>query len=238
MIFLRCSYAPELVCRNSRCIVIDNGFDKPQIEAINRKEYIMYDYADSQVPVSIGSIDMRCRIMESTLDLSKDTAETFGLTVENSRLYPKSANYRQQWKRRVQEVFDTREPKYVVVREYPVIACALLTLDFQNNIVRISMPKTQVCQVETANRVGELMGFTKREKEVVLLLAKGCDTNEVADVLGTQLSTVRSQIKSVMLKSGISGMKKLLVFLSCLPEIHDYDSSKAQIAVPSINVNQ
>lgn len=181
----------------------------------------MYVKAIVETPVSIGCIDDRCVIVENTTHVSKIEAASFGFKIANTRLYPESSRLRSPWRRSVQEVFATKKSKYVVVRENPQLECALLSVDSDTNIVQVSMPKSAICRVETIHRVAELMGFTNREKEVVLLLSKGFDTKEVASALGTKISTVRSQIKSVMMKSGFSCLKKFLVFLSCLPEPRD-----------------
>lgn len=181
----------------------------------------MYVKAIVETPVSIGCIDDRCVIVENTTHVSKVEAASFGFKVANTRLYPESGRHQLPWRRSVQEVLATKKSKYVVVRENPQMECALLAFVPELNIVEVSIPKSAVCRVETIHRVAELMGFTKREKEVVLLLSKGSNTKEVASVLGTKISTVRSQIKSVMLKSGFSCLKKFLVFLSCLPEPKD-----------------
>ena len=195
----------------------------------------MNDRTVAQTSEPIGSIGNRCRIIESVLENHWEAASDFGFTIENSRLYPESTSRRLQWRHTVQEVFTSKAPQYVVVRDKPELECALLAVNPNSDVVQVSVPKSQICRAETARRVGELMGFTKREREVVLLLAQGCDTKEIAHALGTKISTVRSQIKSVMLKSGISGVKKFLVFLSCLPEPPDYDGSNPRINIADSN---
>jgi len=181
----------------------------------------MYYNTAEEFPETIGSIDSRCNIIDSVVEEQMAVATAFGFTIKNSRLYPVSTCRRLQWLRSVQEVFTNKEPQYVVVQDLPKLCCALLSVDPNTNVVKVSMSRSQVCRAETTERFGELMGFTKREKEVVRLLSQGCDTDEVAHILGTKISTVRTQIKSVTMKSGISGIKNFLVFLSCLPEPPD-----------------
>ena len=59
-------------------------------------------------------------------------------------------------------------------------------------------------------RTGEYAGLTPREREIILMLALGCDTSEVSSTLGISVSTVRNHLKSIYRKLGV-GSQVMLV---------------------------
>lgn len=63
--------------------------------------------------------------------------------------------------------------------------------------------------------VPEIAGFTKREQQVLHLLARACDIKTIAAELGTMPSTVATQIESIRCRIGIgrdSGGRKLMLY--------------------------
>ena len=62
-------------------------------------------------------------------------------------------------------------------------------------------------------------GLTRAETRVVELLAADRSPAEIAKSLGTRVHTVRSQLKSIYLKTGVHGQRELLALLARLPDI-------------------
>ena len=62
-------------------------------------------------------------------------------------------------------------------------------------------------------RVGFLDAFSKREQEVLLLIAKGMTNKEIADSLQITESTVKSYVHHILVKSGLQNRKQLIVIM-------------------------
>lgn len=56
--------------------------------------------------------------------------------------------------------------------------------------------------------------FGKRESEVLTLLVKGHDTNNIAEILNVSPSTVRVQLRNIYIKTGVNNKKELIEFLA------------------------
>lgn len=63
-----------------------------------------------------------------------------------------------------------------------------------------------------SNKVHGVIQFTKREKEVLKLIANGCSTPEIAKQLNRAESTISSHRKNLIEKTGVKNSKELIIF--------------------------
>lgn len=94
-------------------------------------------------------------------------------------------------------------------------------------------PRTRVlvllssAQDHASTRAGLLArthGLTPAETRVLELLATDRSPAQIADTLGTRITTVRSQLKSIYMKTGVQGQRELLVVVSRMPPLADADA--------------
>ena len=69
-----------------------------------------------------------------------------------------------------------------------------------------------------AERVGSVLGLTGTESQVAVLLAEGRSVPEIARLLGRAPSSVRTHIKSMHRKLGVSRRQDLVRLVLSVPE--------------------
>lgn len=62
-------------------------------------------------------------------------------------------------------------------------------------------------------------GLTRAETRVLELPITDRSPREIAESLGTRTQTVRSQLKSIFLKTGVHGQRELLALVARLPNV-------------------
>ena len=55
--------------------------------------------------------------------------------------------------------------------------------------------------------------FSRRERQIVALLATGCSNREIADRLGLQLQTVKNHLSRIYRKQGVPNRVQLAVMV-------------------------
>ena len=70
----------------------------------------------------------------------------------------------------------------------------------------------QVQEVEQSLRTREALNFTKREKEVLSLLAEGSSNEEIAAALFISRPTIQNHKRKLLDKTGVDTVKKLMVW--------------------------
>jgi DNA-binding CsgD family transcriptional regulator len=103
-----------------------------------------------------------------------------------------------------------------------VVAATLLTLESvvrfkvgvnteNRYLLLVELPRAQPAQV--ARQVGELFGLTAAEARVLGEFLDGSPPSDIAAKHGTSMATVRSQISSILAKTGTKGQAELLLLL-------------------------
>jgi DNA-binding CsgD family transcriptional regulator len=101
----------------------------------------------------------------------------------------------------------------------PVKAGAGLAALHRHTLVLITIKQMQREIMLITERLGELFGFTPAEERLGALLLDGCSLQEAADLAHKALPTVKTQLRSMLKKTGAHSQAELInVFLS-LPSI-------------------
>ncbi len=81
-------------------------------------------------------------------------------------------------------------------------------------LLLLELPRDDAAFV--VDRAGELFGLTPAEQRVVLRLLDGMAAEDIAQALGISLNTVRTQVRSVLAKTGLTRQVDLVRLLSRL----------------------
>lgn len=88
----------------------------------------------------------------------------------------------------------------------PRPACALLVF-----------PKQQLCDTTTITLFARERGLTGAEGQVLMAVCKGLRPQEIASHHGVQISTVRTQLRSIRQKTASDSVRELIAKVSGLP---------------------
>ncbi len=70
--------------------------------------------------------------------------------------------------------------------------------------------------IKAASRIYHL---TRTEARVMEQLVSGLSPEQVADLLGSSLNTVRTQVKAILAKAGVSRQADLIRLVATLPQV-------------------
>jgi len=103
----------------------------------------------------------------------------------------------------------------VVALVYEYIDPALLSqfktvLDIREKGSRVAQLLRECCQNESEEE--DSYELSERETEVLVLLAKGCSSKEIADKLNISVHTVNTHRKNITRKTGIKSVAGLAVY--------------------------
>ena len=103
----------------------------------------------------------------------------------------------------------------VVALVYEYVEPSLLSqfktvLDIREKGNRVAQLLRESCQQEQEGEEG--YELSERETEVLVLLAKGCSSKEIADKLNISIHTVNTHRKNITRKTGIKSVAGLAVY--------------------------
>ncbi len=142
----------------------------------------------------------------------------------------------EDWLHALQQVAQERAPKlFSTVPPRPRVLAAIVPTA-QHDIVEVRTQRSRVCSTQCINEYARIVGWTRRETEVADLLCAGLVPKQIAGRFSTEVSTVRSQIKSLLIKSGASSIGNLVLTLGRLPaiEITQKTSTSPRVPDPAI----
>lgn len=79
--------------------------------------------------------------------------------------------------------------------------------------------RRQVCEDMSTEAFARGHALTSAETRVLKLLCKGCSPCEIATGVGVKVSTVRTQICAIRLKTGARDIRSIIQQMSCLPPL-------------------
>ena len=86
-------------------------------------------------------------------------------------------------------------------------------------VVLVIMGKRQVCEVLSVQGFARSHGLSSAEARVLALLCHGIPPNQIAAQIGVAISTVRSQIGNIRLKTGAESIRALVRQVAVLPPL-------------------
>ena len=86
-------------------------------------------------------------------------------------------------------------------------------------VVLVILGKRQVCEVLSVQGFARSHGLSAAEARVLTLLCQGIPPNEIAAQIGVAISTVRSQIGNIRIKTGAESIRALVRQVAVLPPL-------------------
>ena len=117
-----------------------------------------------------------------------------------------------------------------IVRVAPVTA-GLVGYDLPMAMVLVSAPdENRISESELA----ELYGLSPAESRLAVAVTYGKRLNELAGEFGVQITTLRTQLSSVLKKCGVERQSDLVRLISNIPVVRLIPSEEEQLELPSV----
>lgn len=166
-------------------------------------------------------------IVEANPAAREGPAMRSGFEAVGGRLLPREASARSAWLFAIRAVLQEREPRLHWIRAgREAIAVALVPADRETLFVRFE--RELIAEWRAIRSFAASFGFTGAEERVVLALCTGLSPKAIALRDGISEATVRSHIKGVLEKSGVGGIRQLLMRLARLPSLDGRGSGVAE----------
>ncbi|MEZ5659336.1 MAG: LuxR C-terminal-related transcriptional regulator [Burkholderiaceae bacterium] len=146
-------------------------------------------------------------------------ANAQGLQIIDGRLLPADDELAERWKTRVNQVVTTGQGHLFPLGKLAADGCVVLRPGPRPGTVHVRLRRPTVLDDETIASVVRLAGMSTRESQVFAMLLAGMPPKQISGELRTTLSTVRSQVKSVLAKTGYGGMRELVAAMACMPSV-------------------
>ena len=168
---------------------------------------------------TIYRITVAGRIVESEISVTEQHDEFDPLSVRDGCLVPADLGLAEQWYAEISQVAQNRTPRlFSTLPPRPRVIAAIVPTA-RHDIIEVRTQRSRVCSTQCINEFARFVGWTRRETEVADLLCAGMVPKQIAAGFSTEVSTVRSQIKSLLIKSGASSIGNLVLTLGRLPAI-------------------
>ena len=158
-------------------------------------------------------------IVESEISVVEQEDRFNPLSVRSGRLVPTDLALTEQWHDILEQVSQDRTPRLFSTQPPSPSVIAAIVPTARHDIVEVRTQRSRVCSTQCINEFARIVGWTRRETEVADLLCAGLVPKQIAARFLTEVSTVRSQIKSLLIKSGASSIGNLVLTLGRLPAI-------------------
>jgi len=130
-----------------------------------------------------------------------------GLKILDETVVPHDVEHRSAWSQALSDITEIENSNLVVVRSPPTLQCVLFSHLYGTDNILVQAPARRACSSDT-----------ERERQILELIANGHEPKSISKILGTSLYTVRTQVKSLFAKTGTSGMRDIIVWISGLSE--------------------
>jgi len=141
------------------------------------------------------------------------------LLLRDARLQPADATLADGWSRALLTAMQRRAAVIFVTTNGSVGEPVAIVPDGDGEFATVRFQRLMTCDPPALAAYSNAVGLTDAETRVLELLAQGLSPREIAARDGKAESTVRSQVRSVLSKSGHAGIRPLLLQLARLPRI-------------------
>ena len=172
---------------------------------------------DGVIGNRIASIDRFSRLVESLPRADDSVFEKNGLGVVGKAVVCHDCERRSQWQEKVADVASKQLSSMVLARMAPQPVIIGLESCGQAGIIHVLVRSEGVCPIAGLETACDALGITPSERRVMSYLASGVSLKRIALKTGTEMSTVRTHIKSLSKKTGSSGITSLIYFFATLP---------------------
>lgn len=141
------------------------------------------------------------------------------MVLRDTRLQPVDAQQAEGWARALLTSVQRRAPVMFVVGSAPAGEPVAIVPDIHGEHATVRFQRVLPCDLPALAAYANAVGLTDAEARVMRLLAQGLSPREIAANGGTAESTVRSQVRALLAKSGHPGIRPLLLQIARLPRL-------------------
>lgn len=141
------------------------------------------------------------------------------LALRDARVEPAVATRSGDWTVALARAFMRRSPVLVVVGAGRGGEAVVVVPDVVGELATVRFERSSPCDPASLAAFAAAIDLTEAESRVLRLLADGLSPREIGERSGTRESTVRSQVRSLLAKSGHTGIRPLLLQLVRLPAL-------------------
>ena len=184
------------------------------------------------LPSSLFILDQWQRVLFANAAAETLFLNDQGLTVIDGVLEVTSAPMRKKFSDEIEKVIETGVPSALLLRA-PAgdrgtgLPCYLLRLPERQDTyqlrgdpaVMVLVPRATPNPPEAVALLRTLYALSRREADLAIAIANGATPQDYARDAGLEISTVRSQLKSVFIKTGTHRQTELVRLLSVLPRL-------------------
>jgi DNA-binding CsgD family transcriptional regulator len=184
------------------------------------------------LPTGIFILDQWQRVLFANNAAETLFRQDFGVNLNDGVLEVNSSGLRKKFYDEVGRVIASGVPSAVLLKtpDGPRGSgkpCYLLRLPASSEsyqlrgdpAVLVLIPQATPCPQEGVTLLRTLYGLSRREADLATAVANGATPQDYAHLAGLEISTVRSQLKSVFQKTGTHRQTELVRLLSVLPRI-------------------
>ena len=157
---------------------------------------------------------------------------------ENGRLLPRSRDGRQSWLLAVRHAAQSRNAHIVNVRDrhgqLPVVLRPLTG----GGSIEVVVGRRQAFFEDSLLLYARHAGLTQAETQVLLMILRGNTPKQVAGLRSARESTIRTQIRAILGKTGFSCQLQLALFAARLPRLEPMRAGSAGRARPPAGAAQ
>ena len=164
-------------------------------------------------------IDIKSRLMHP--DRSKALVEATDGRIHTSGNNARPANTAlvESWMSAIQQAHEDNSGLLFPLDNTPRGTVAIVPLA-SDGLLAIRPQDDSICDDASLGEFARIIGLTRRELDVLRLVAAGETPANISEQTQTALSTTKAHIKSIYRKSGCPNVRALLVHLSRIPSIN------------------
>ena len=184
------------------------------------------------LPSSLFILDQWHRVLFANAAAEALFLNDQGLSVVDGVLEVTSAPMRKKFSDEIEKVIDTGIPSALLLKmpngeRGTGLPCYLLRLPERTDTyqlrgdpaVMVLVPRATPNPPEAVALLRTLYALSRREADLAIARANGATPQDYANNVGLEISTVRSQLKSVFIKTGTHRQTELVRLLSVLPRL-------------------
>ena len=184
------------------------------------------------LPSSLFILDQWHRVLFANAAAEQLFLDDQGLAVIDGVLEVTSAPMRKKFSDEIEKVISSAVPSAILLKapggdRGTGLPCYLLRLPERQEsyqlrgdpAVLVLVPRASPNPPEAVALLRTLYALSRREADLAIAIANGATPQDYARAAGLEISTVRSQLKSVFIKTGTHRQTELVRLLSVLPRV-------------------
>ncbi len=195
----------------------DTGFHKPSLElSLLHAVLNQVDYGLAVVNTETDQVLFANAPAQSAL-LPANAGNT-GLCASNGLLCTRKASDAKALRLALQRTSSGQRTLLQLHEAHSADAVAVMPLSCPGYAL-LAFAKQQICDTTTVTLFARERGLTSAEGQVLAQVCKGLRPQQIATHQGVQLSTVRTQLRAIRLKTACGSVRTLIEQLSVLPSL-------------------